>query len=137
MSKPRALIVEDNLENAELASFVLDEGFIVDAVSDATDVMRKVASFRPDVILMDIKLGGGDGLSLTRQLKADPATAEIVVIAFTAFAMKDDEAQLRSAGCDAYIAKPIDVTRFADEVLAAMAAKAQRPHQSGDGHLDG
>jgi two-component system, cell cycle response regulator DivK len=137
MSKPRALIVEDNLENAELASFVLDEGFIVDAVSDATDVMRKVASFRPDVILMDIKLGGGDGLSLTRQLKADPATAEIVVIAFTAFAMKGDEAQLRSAGCDAYIAKPIDVTRFADEVLAAMAAKAQRPHQSGDGHLDG
>jgi CheY-like chemotaxis protein len=69
---------------------------------------------------MDIRLSGGDGLTLTQALKSDPATRDIVIVAYTAYAMKGDEARLRAAGCDAYIAKPIDVASFARQVEAAL-----------------
>lgn len=122
-SDPRVLIIEDNTANAELATFVLeDAGFVVNAVTDASDALALVASFQPDLILMDIRLSGGDGLALTRALKSDSATSGIVVVAFTAYAMKGDEARLRDAGCDAYIAKPIDVASFARQVEAALGA---------------
>jgi two-component system, cell cycle response regulator DivK len=119
----RVLIVEDNAANVELATFVLeDAGFVVTKVTDAGDAMTQVASFQPDLILMDIRLSGGDGLELTQLLKSDPATSDIVIVAYTAFAMKGDEARLRAAGCDAYIAKPIDVSSFARQVEAALGA---------------
>jgi CheY-like chemotaxis protein len=117
------LIIEDNAANVELATFVLeDAGFVVNTVTDAGDAMGQVASFQPDLILMDIRLSGGDGLALTQALKSDPARRDIVIVAFTAQAMKGDEARLRAAGCDAYIAKPIDVARFARQVEAALGA---------------
>ncbi|HOX69676.1 MAG TPA: response regulator [Burkholderiaceae bacterium] len=122
-SDPRVLIIEDNAANAELATFLLeDAGFVVNAVTDASDALAQVASFQPDLILMDIRLSGGDGLALTRAIKAGPSTSDIVVVAFTAHAMKGDEARLRDAGCDAYVAKPIDVASFARQVEAALGA---------------
>ena len=57
---------------------------------------------------MDIQLPGMDGLELTRRLKASPETADIKVVALTAYAMKGDEEKARAAGCDGYITKPID-----------------------------
>jgi two-component system cell cycle response regulator DivK len=120
---PRVLIIEDNAANVELATFVLeDAGFVVSTVTDAGDAMAQLASFRPDLILMDMRLSGGDGLALTQVIKSDPATSDVVIVAFTAFAMKGDEARLRAAGCDAYIAKPIDVASFARQVEAALGA---------------
>ena len=65
---------------------------------------------------------GVDGLVLTRQLKADPATRHIVIVAFTAYAMKGDEARMIAAGCDGYISKPIDVATFAQQVRAFLPA---------------
>jgi CheY-like chemotaxis protein len=77
---------------------------------------------------MDIQMPGVDGLELTRALKDDPRTAPIVVIAFTAYAMKGDPAKMLRAGCDGYLAKPIDVKTFAQSVrrylLAGPAAQA-------------
>jgi CheY-like chemotaxis protein len=120
-TNPRVLIIEDNAANVELANFVLeDAGFIVNTVSEAGDAMAQVTSFQPDLVLMDIRLSGGDGLTLTQALKSDPATRDIVIVAYTAYAMKGDEARLRAAGCDAYIAKPIDVASFARQVEAAL-----------------
>ena len=63
---------------------------------------------------------GTDGLALTQRLKRDPATRSIVVVAFTAYAMKGDEARLRGAGCDGYIAKPIQVATFGATVRALL-----------------
>lgn len=124
MTQARVLIIDDNIANAELASFVLeDAAFEVHAVTEPAEALARVASFQPDVVLMDIQLPGSDGLELTRVLKADPATSKIVIVAFTAFAMKGDEARLRAAGCDAYIAKPIDVATFAAQVGAALAPR--------------
>lgn len=65
---------------------------------------------------MDIQLPGVDGLALTRQIKAEPSTQHIVIVAFTAFAMRGDEEKMRAAGCDGYIFKPIDVNKFAAEI---------------------
>lgn len=113
----RVLIVDDNALNIELARYVLErDGFAVDEVPDAAHALRRLQHELPDVILMDIQLPGMDGLELTRCLKADERLRGIVVVAFTAFAMKGDEQRMRAAGCDAYLAKPIDVARFAGQV---------------------
>lgn len=118
----RALIVDDNALNRELAAFLLDAaGMAVDEVSNATEALARIDAKRPDVILMDIQLPGMDGLALARALKDDPQTRDICVVAFTAYAMKGDEAKMRAAGCDGYIAKPIEVTRFVAQVRACLA----------------
>ena len=88
---------------------------------DAEQALDRLAQWRPDLILMDIQLPGIDGLSLTRRLKADDATRSIRVVAMTAHAMRGDEARLREAGCDGYIAKPIDVATLPDRVRALLA----------------
>jgi CheY-like chemotaxis protein len=80
---------------------------------------------------MDIQLPGIDGLELTRRLKADPSTRDIIILGLTAYAMKGDEERIRAAGCDGYIPKPID-TRVLPEVVKAYLSKNARlrPHQS-------
>jgi CheY-like chemotaxis protein len=74
---------------------------------------------------MDIQLPGQDGLSLTRELKTNPTTAHIPVIALTAHAMKGDEVQAIAAGCDAYVAKPIDTHKFAAFVAQFLPRRAE------------
>lgn len=106
----RILIVDDNPTNLKLARVLLQvEGYTVHTAADAEDGLRQVATFMPRVILMDIQLPGMDGLEFTRRLKADRATKDIVILALTAYAMKGDEEKALAAGCDGYIAKPIDI----------------------------
>lgn len=117
MTELRVLIIDDNPLNVELAEFLLAaDGFEVDTASDASAAMECLARHRPDVILMDMQLPGQDGLALTRLLKGDPAMRDIAVIAFTAYAMKGDEAKMLAAGCDGYLSKPIDVASFTASV---------------------
>jgi two-component system, cell cycle response regulator DivK len=117
VSATRVLVVDDNVATVDLTRFVLDAAaFVVEATTDATNVIFLISNFRPDLILMDIQMPGIDGLELTRQLKKEPSMSHIVVLAFTAFAMKGDEAKMRAAGCDGYIAKPFDVASFAATV---------------------
>ncbi len=116
-ARPRVLVVDDNLINNELVRFVLEAGgFQVDVAVDAAQALELLAVQPPDLVLMDIQMPGMSGLELTRRLKADSATRRIPVVAFTAYAMKGDEARLRDAGCDGYISKPIDVATFAQSV---------------------
>jgi len=118
---PRVLVVDDNALNIELARAVLAaDGFEVESAADATEAALRIQQFRPALVLMDIQLPGIDGLTLTRQIKADPATRGIVVLAFTAYAMKGDEAKMLQAGCDGYLSKPIDVASFAAAVRARL-----------------
>lgn len=115
--RPRVLVVDDNLINNELVRFVLEAGGLeVDVAVDAARALETLAVQPPDLVLMDIQMPGMSGLELTRRLKADSATRRIPVVAFTAYAMKGDEARLRDAGCDGYISKPIDVATFAQSV---------------------
>lgn len=123
MSIARILVVDDNPLNIELVNFVLDSaGFVCEAVTDAAQVLATVAAFQPDLILMDIQMPGTDGLQLTRQIKAASATRHTIIVAFTAYAMKGDEAKMRAAGCDGYVSKPINVTTFADQMRGYLSA---------------
>jgi CheY-like chemotaxis protein len=119
MSGERILIVDDNPMNLKLACVVMtSEGYVVETASNANETLAKVRSFRPLLILMDIQLPGMDGLELTRWIKADPASRNVVILALTAYAVKGDEERVRAAGCDGYIAKPID-TRALPSLVAA------------------
>ena len=125
MNKARVLIVDDNAINIELARHVLEsDGLEVQGACDAIAAMAGVESFQPDLILMDIQMPGMDGLQLSRRLKSDPTTWHVVIVAFTAYAMKGDEAKMRAAGCDGYIPKPIDVATFASHVRSQLKVRA-------------
>lgn len=123
--KARILVVDDNPTNLKLAADLLEvEGYTVDRAYDAEHALQAIARRRPDLILMDVALPGMDGLTLTRQLKADAATRSICIVALTAFAMKGDDQKARDAGCDGYIPKPID-TRKLPVLVAKMLAAAE------------
>ena len=70
----------------------------------------------PDLIVMDIQLPEVSGLEVTKWLKEDDELRNIPVIAVTAFAMKGDEEKIRDGGCEAYISKPISVTKFIETI---------------------
>lgn len=109
MAGELVLIVEDIPTNLRLASVVLKAaGFEVDSAATAREALEKVRARRPAVILMDVELPEMDGLTATRQLKGDPATASIPVVALTANAMRGDRERCLEAGCDGYISKPFD-----------------------------
>jgi CheY-like chemotaxis protein len=122
------LLVEDNEANQMLARAVLElEGFEVRVAGSAEEARAELLSGSPSLILMDVQLPGEDGLSLTRALKADPATASIPVVALTAHAMSGDRALAIHAGCEGYIAKPIDTHIFGSEVRRYIAASTHAP----------
>jgi CheY-like chemotaxis protein len=109
MVRQSILIVDDNPVNLKLIRVLLaGEGYDVRTAGDAEEATRVLQEQRPQMILMDIKLPGIDGLELTRRLKSDPATRDITILGLTAYAMKGDEEKILAAGCDGYIAKPID-----------------------------
>jgi two-component system cell cycle response regulator DivK len=109
MAGESILIVDDNAANLKLARVLLrGEGYDVRTASDAEEALQILETSRPRLILMDIQLPGMDGLELTRRLKAGPATKDIIIIALTAYAMTGDSEKARAAGCDGYVAKPID-----------------------------
>jgi CheY-like chemotaxis protein len=104
------LVVDDNPQNLKLARVLLrSAGYLVATAVDAEEALRVLQTFEPRLVLMDLQLPGMDGLELTRRLKADPARRHILVVALTAYAMKGDEERARAAGCDDYVAKPIDI----------------------------
>jgi CheY-like chemotaxis protein len=116
------LVVDDNPANLKLARALLrGEGYEVRTAGDAEEALATLATFRPRLILMDIQMPGMDGFELTRRLKSQPEFQDVVIVALTAYAMKGDEERAFAAGCDGYIAKPID-TRTLPGVLAGHIA---------------
>ncbi|HKA89280.1 MAG TPA: response regulator [Haliangiales bacterium] len=103
------LIVDDNATNLKLLRVLLGkESYTIRTADSAEDALAVLQTFRPRLILMDIQLPGMDGLELTRRLKADPETRDIIILAVTSYAMKTDQEKALAAGCDGYVTKPID-----------------------------
>jgi two-component system cell cycle response regulator DivK len=122
----RVLIVEDNPANMTLAIFLLESaGHTVISATNAEAGLALARAEQPHLILMDIQLPGMDGLAATALLKNDDATRAIPVIALTALAMKGDEARIRAAGCDGYIAKPLAYREFLAVISAQLVAAPQ------------
>jgi two-component system cell cycle response regulator DivK len=121
------LIVEDNEKNLKLVrDLLLVKGYRTLEAESAELGVELARHHRPQLILMDIQLPGVDGVTALSQLRADPATGTIPVIALTAFAMQDERQRFRSAGFDGYLAKPVNIR----ELLAAVGAFCERraPH---------
>lgn len=115
--KKRILIVEDNDLNLKLFRDLLTaHGYDTIETKEGPEAILLTRSERPDLILMDIQLPEVSGLDVTRQLKSDDSIRSIPIIAVTAFAMKDDEEKILSAGCEAYISKPISIVPFLNTV---------------------
>src|SRR6266480_2608660 len=121
----KVLVVEDNPANMTLSSFLLESaGHSVLKATDAETGVALARAEQPALILMDIQLPGMDGLRATALLKGDAATHDIPVIALTALAMKGDEARIREAGCDGYIAKPLSYKDFLTTISSELSKRA-------------
>jgi CheY-like chemotaxis protein len=119
------LVIDDNPVNLKLASEVLrSAGHDVIRAEDAEEALQLLQTTMPQLVLTDISLPGMSGLELTRQLKTDPRYAHLPVVALTASAMKGDEAKILAAGCDAYIAKPLDTRQLASQITRILERNA-------------
>lgn len=114
-SKGYVLVVDDVPDGREmLTEYLQFRGFRVVTAENGARALEIARKRRPRVILMDLSMPGVDGWEATRQLKTDPHTRNVIVIAVTAHALLPDEANARSAGCDGFIAKPYDLSSLAD-----------------------
>ena len=113
------LVVEDNELNMKLARDVLQfHGFRTIETVNGEDGVAMAREQHPDLILMDISLPGIDGVEATRQLKTEPSTAGIPIVALTASVLQADRSRFEEAGFVGLIAKPIDVLAFPEQGLA-------------------
>ena len=111
------LIVEDNELNMKLFNDLLEaNGYKTLKTSSGVEAVELARAHKPDLILMDIQLPEVSGLDVTRWIKADEELKNIPVVAITAFAMKGDEERIREGGCEAYLSKPISVSKFIETV---------------------
>jgi len=111
------LIVEDNDLNMKLFHDLLDaHGYRTIQTKDGMEALKLAREHRPDLILMDIQLPEVSGLEVTRWIREDNDLKAIPIIAVTAFAMKGDEEKIREGGCEAYIAKPISISKFLETI---------------------
>ena len=114
---PKLLLVEDNEMNRDMLSRRLRRrGFEVITAVDGVEGVARAHAEAPDVILMDMSLPCKDGWAATRELKADPATRHIPIIAQTAHAMSDDRQKCLEAGCDDYMPKPVEFQALIDKI---------------------
>lgn len=115
--KTTILVVEDNPGNRMLiADLLTSNGYRLIEARDGEEGIALAQQERPDLILMDLSLPRLNGWEATRRLKADADLKSIPVVALTAHAMIGDEAKALEAGCDGYIAKPINVWTFVEEI---------------------
>jgi len=121
----RILIVEDNEINMKLIKAILGKrGYLLVEAKDGEEALQAVVREKPDLVLMDIQIPKVDGLEVTRRIRGMEEISQTVIIALTAHAMEGDKEKILDAGCDGYIAKPIDTRTFPLEVEAILARKS-------------
>lgn len=127
------LVVDDNPLNLKVTRLLLaSEGYEVRTAAGSQAALATLEGFQPQLILMDIRMPGMDGLELTRRLRADPSMAGVVILALTAYAMTGDEDQALGAGCDGYVTKPIDTRRLPELIRGYLAPTHHRARAASD-----
>lgn len=107
------LIVEDNDKNMKLARDILQaKGYATLEAVNGTDGVRQALAHKPDLVLMDIQLPDINGIEAFGRIRADPQTAAIPIVAFTASVTAGDRNRITDAGFDAFIGKPINLKEF-------------------------
>lgn len=121
MERKKILVVDDNEKNRYLISFILEKnGLEVVTATDGMDGVEAAKRHRVDLIIMDIKMPKMDGYEATRMIKKLEGYQSVPIIALTSYAMAEDKKKALAAGCDGYIAKPINPETFMDEIRKYM-----------------
>lgn len=123
MERPRVLIVEDEPDNQEIVRAVVEDMVGCRAVlaSDGLEALSRASEQTPDLVLLDLMLPKLDGYEVARQLRRDPLTKNVPIIAITALARPKDRARASEAGCDDYVDKPFDLDLLERKIRARMA----------------
>ena len=117
MAKTRILIMEDDDDTQGMVRFLLEyKGYEVLVAKDGKHGLEIAHHDKPDLILLDLAMPEMDGWSVAHQLKGDPETKTIPVIAVTAYTMSSDRRMALNAGCDGFIGKPMNVPEFIAEI---------------------
>jgi len=130
-TQPLVLLAEDFEDARELYRDYLEfSGFSVETASNGKDAIAQAIALQPDLILMDASMPVLDGWQATRELKANPVTQHIPVLALTAHAFDDARQQAKSVGCDGFVTKPCLpddlVSRVRETLESAKTKKKQR-----------
>ena len=121
------LIVEDSEFNQRLLEAVLTpHGYRLLLAQDGESGVALAEAEQPDIILMDILLPGIDGYEATQQLRANPKTNHIVIVALTASSEPEEQGQALASGCDGYIVKPIDTRAFPQQIRQILSDAGER-----------
>ncbi len=116
-NRKTVLLVEDNEDNLVVYRTILEHvGYRVVEARDGEEGVARARQERPDLILMDISIPKIDGWEATQRLKAGADTDSIPIIALTAHALEEDRQKALQAGCDGYLAKPVEPRRVVQEV---------------------
>jgi len=122
------LVVEDNELNLKLFCDLLRaHQFEVEPVRDGREAVTRARDFDPQLVVMDIQMPHVTGLEIIQHMKLDTRLRHIPIMAVTAYAGRDDEERIRTAGANAYVSKPISLVRFMEEVRALMPAESAAP----------
>jgi len=122
----KVLVIEDEPTDRKLMGAVLKmSGHIVRERASAEEALDAITADRPDVILLDVRLPGIDGLTLTRQLKGNADTRQIPIVAVTAYPDRYRREELLAVGCEACIIKPVDTRNLARQLEDAAARKSR------------
>lgn len=111
------LLVEDNEDNLVVYRTILEHvGYRVIEARDGEEGVERAKAELPDLVLMDISIPKIDGWEATRRLKGEESTRHIPIVALTAHALEEDRQKAELAGCDGYLAKPVEPRRVVQEV---------------------
>ena len=128
MTSKRILLVEDHEDNRNIYRTILHHfGYEVHEAADGREGIRLARELQPDLILMDVAIPFIDGWEATRVLKSDARTMSIPVIALTAHARAEDRQHAHEAGCDGYLAKPVEPRRVIAEVQRFLGVPEEAP----------
>lgn len=115
------LIVEDDRINRKLMETVLSpHGYALLFAENGQEAIEVASEEQPDLVLMDMKLPEISGAEAARALKSQPDTADIPIVALTAYVVGHERRRAAEAGCDGYITKPIDTRTLGNELQEFM-----------------
>ncbi len=122
----KILVVDDDAMNLRLAVTVLEQaGHEVLSAEGGAEGIEAALAHTPDLVLMDVQMPGMDGVSALRRLRAEPRTAALKMVAFTALTMKGDRERLIKEGFDGYLEKPIRYKEFLASVAALLEGRSE------------
>ena len=118
------LLVEDNEMNRDMLTRRLErKGYTIETASNGDEALNKIKKHVPDLILMDMNLPIKNGWETCKEIRKNPSTSNLPIIALTAHAMAEDEKKARDVGCDDFTTKPIDFPLLIKKIESFLSKK--------------